>query len=208
LTLKSKSSQEQKKGFFICIEGLDGCGKTTQTKLLVNRLEKECSAVYTAEPSQGRIGQFIKEYCLHSETRGSAIVEALLFAADRYEHIQNEVRPALNRGKFVVSDRYIYSSLAYQGAAGVDLDWIRTINKDAIRPGLAIFIDVDPERVIGRLKPRRSVMENLQTQKKVRGFYMRFVDRKELIKINGNQEVDAVARDILKTVMAFLKPTG
>jgi dTMP kinase len=205
LTLKSKTPHEQKKGFFICIEGLDGCGKTTQTKLLVNRLEREYAAVYTAEPSQGKIGQFIKEYCLHNETRGSAIVEALLFAADRYEHIQNEVRPALNRRKLVVSDRYIYSSLAYQGAASVDLDWIRMINKDAILPDLAIFIDVDPESVIGRLKPRRSVMENLLTQKKVREFYMRFVRQKELIKIDGNQEVDAVAEDVLKTVMATLK---
>jgi dTMP kinase len=205
LTPETKPSPKPKKGFFICIEGLDGCGKTTQTKFLANRLAKEYAAVYSAEPSQGKIGQFIKEYCLHGETRGSAIVEALLFAADRYEHVKNEVTPALSQGKLVVSDRYVYSSLAYQGAAGVDLDWIRTINRDAIRPDLAIFIDVDPESVVRRLKPRRSVMENLRTQKKVRELYLKFVDQKELVRIDGNQELDAVSEEILKVVSAFLQ---
>jgi dTMP kinase len=84
------------KGFFICIEGLDGCGKTTQTKILVRELRKRgYEAVYTAEPSRGKIGKFIKRYCLHGEKRVSSIVEALLFAADRYEHVENEVAPAL-----------------------------------------------------------------------------------------------------------------
>jgi len=69
-------------------------------------------AVYTAEPSRGKIGKFIKRYCLHGEKRVSSIVEALLFAADRYEHVENEIAPALKIGKIVVSDRYVYSSLA------------------------------------------------------------------------------------------------
>ncbi|MCK4482883.1 dTMP kinase, partial [Candidatus Bathyarchaeota archaeon] len=97
-----------KRGLFICVEGLDGCGKTTQTKLLVERLrEKGYDAMYTAEPSSRKIGQFIKEYCLHGEKRVSSIVEALLFAADRFEHVEKEVVPALNEGKLVVSDRYV-----------------------------------------------------------------------------------------------------
>ena len=103
----------KRKGLFICVEGLDGCGKTTQTKLLVRKLRKMgWDAVYTAEPSRGKIGQFIKKYCLHGEKRTSSIVEALLFAADRFEHVEREVIPALNEGKVVVSDRYVYSSLA------------------------------------------------------------------------------------------------
>jgi len=151
----------KRKGVFICVEGLDGCGKTTQTKLLVERLKKKgYDAIYTAEPSGGKIGSLIKEYCLHGETRVSSIVEALLFAADRFEHVEKEVIPALNEGKLVVSDRYVYSSLAYQGAAGLDLEWIEKINEHAIRPHLAVFIDVEPETVIQRLKPRKSVMEN------------------------------------------------
>ena len=121
----------KKKGFFICIEGLDGCGKTTQARLLVKKLRQMgFDAVYTAEPSCGKIGLFIKKYCLHGEKRVSVVVEALLFAADRFEHIENEILPALDKGKIVVSDRYIYSSLAYQGAAGLDLKWIKMIKKE------------------------------------------------------------------------------
>ncbi len=196
----------KRKGVFICVEGLDGCGKTTQTKLLVERLKKKgYDAIYTAEPSRGKIGSFIKKYCLHGETRVSSIVEALLFAADRFEHVEKEVISALNEGKLVVSDRYVYSSLAYQGAAGLDLEWIEKINEHAIRPDLAIFIDVEPETVIQRLKPRKSVMENLGTQWKVREVYMKFVEKEELVKIDGNNSKQEVADDILTVVLRFLE---
>ena len=190
------------KGFFICVEGLDGCGKTTQTKLLVRKLRKMgWDAVYTAEPSRGKIGQFIKKYCLHGEKRTFPIVEALLFAADRFEHVEREVIPALNEGKIVVSDRYVYSSLAYQGATGLDLKWIEMINEHAIRPDLAIFVDVEPEAVIKRLKPKKSVMENLETQRKVREVYVKFVEKGELVRIDGNKYTKEVADDILKVVL-------
>jgi dTMP kinase len=197
-----------KKGFFICVEGLDGCGKTTQTKLLVKRLKMGYDAVYTAEPSRGKIGQFIKKYCLHGEKRASSVVEALLFAADRFEHVEREIIPALNRGKIVVSDRYVYSSLAYQGAAGLDLKWIKMLNEHAIQPSLAIFIDVTPETVIQRLKPKKSVMENLATQLKVREVYMKFVESGELVKINGNKPKRKVADDIFKVVLKFFLTVG
>jgi len=124
------------KGFFICLEGLDGCGKTTQAKMLVRNLQKSYNAVYTAEPSRGKIGTFIKKHCLHGKKRVSSVVEALLFAADRFEHIESEILPALKMGKIVVSDRYVYSSLAYQGATGLSLEWINKINEHAIRPNL------------------------------------------------------------------------
>ncbi|MDH7476854.1 MAG: dTMP kinase [Candidatus Bathyarchaeota archaeon] len=194
------------KDCFICIEGLDGCGKTTQTRLLVRRLKKMgYAAVYTAEPSSGKIGQFIKKYCLHGGKRVSAIVEALLFAADRFEHVNNEIIPALNKGKIVVSDRYVYSSLAYQGAAGLDLKWIEAINKHALRPDLAIFIDVEPEIAIKRLKSKKSVMENLETQKKVRSVYLDFVQKGELVRIDGNNCKAEVAETILNVVTNFLE---
>lgn len=197
------------KGFFICVEGLDGCGKTTQTKLLVRKLRKMgWDAVYTAEPSRGKIGQFIKKYCLHGEKRTFPIVEALLFAADRFEHVEREVIPALNEGKIVVSDRYVYSSLAYQGATGLDLKWIEMINEHAIRPDLAIFVDVEPEAVIKRLKPKKSVMENLETQRKVREVYVKFVEKGELVRIDGNKYTKEVADDILKVVLRFLEKRG
>jgi len=197
------------KGFFICVEGLDGCGKTTQTKLLVRKLRKMgWDAVYTAEPSRGKIGQFIKKYCLHGEKRTFPIVEALLFAADRFEHVEREVIPALNEGKIVVSDRYVYSSLAYQGATGLDLKWIEMINEHAIRPDLAIFVDVEPEAVIKRLKLKKSVMENLETQRKVREVYVKFVEKGELVRIDGNKYTKEVADDILKVVLRFLEKRG
>ena len=195
----------KQKGFFICVEGLDGCGKTTQTRLLVKRLKRMgYDAVYTAEPSRGRIGMFIKRYCLHGEKRVSAIVEALLFAADRFEHVEKEVIPALDEGKIVVSDRYVYSSMAYQGAAGLNLKWIEMVNEHAIRPDLAIFVDVEPEAAVRRLKPKRSVMENLETQHKVRKVYLNFVERGELVKVNGGKSKREVSDDILKLVLKLL----
>jgi dTMP kinase len=197
------------KGFFICVEGLDGCGKTTQTKVLVRKLRKMgYDAVYTAEPSRGKIGKFIKEFCLHGEKRTFPIVEALLFAADRFEHVKTEVTPALNEEKIVVSDRYVYSSLAYQGASGLDLRWIGMINENAIRPDLAIFVDVEPEAVVKRLKPRKSVMENLETQRKVREVYVKFVEKGELVRIDGDKSKKEVAADILRVVLRFLEKRG
>jgi dTMP kinase len=194
------------KGIFVCIEGLDGCGKTTQTKLLTRGLKKKgYDAVWTAEPSRGEIGRFIRKYFLHCEKRGSSVVEALLFAADRVEHLEKEVIPLLKEGKIVVSDRYVYSSLAYQGSTGLDLDWIKTLNKYAIRPDLAIFIDVNPATVVKRLKTAKSVMENLETLQEVREVYMKFADKNELLKIDGNKTVDAVAKDVFKTVLKFLE---
>jgi len=193
------------RGIFICVEGLDGCGKTTQAKLLVKRLRREYDAVYTAEPSDGKIGKLIKRGYLHADKRGSAMVEALLFAADRLEHLKSEVLPALDEGKFVVSDRYVFSSLAYQGAAGLDLKWIEKINEHAVRPALALFIDVEPETVIRRLKRKRSVMENLETQLKVREIYLRFVDEGALVRVDGNRSKTEVARKIASTVKGFLK---
>jgi dTMP kinase len=193
-------------GCFICVEGLDGCGKTTQAKLLVRNLKRMgYAAVYTAEPTSGKIGRLIKRYCLHGGKRVSAIVEALLFAADRFEHVNNEIIPALKEGKIVVSDRYVYSSLAYQGAAGLDLKWIEAVNVHALRPSLAIFVDVEPEIAIKRLKSKKSVMEDFETQKKVRSVYLGFVEKGELVRIDGNKSKAEVAEVILNFVTKFLE---
>jgi dTMP kinase len=194
-----------KKGFFIVIEGLDGSGKTTQTKLLAAKLRKNYKAVYTQEPSKGKIGKFIRNRILYGEKRFPTTIEALMFAADRLEHIQNEVLPALAEGYVVVSDRYVYSSLAYQGSAGLSLDWIETINQHALKPDLALFIDVDPEAVQVRLKSRKSVMENLETQRKVREIYQKFIEKGELVRIDGDKPKTVVAQEILRVATAFLK---
>jgi dTMP kinase len=194
-----------KKGAFICIEGLDGSGKTTQAKLLTEKLRKSHSAVYTAEPSRGKIGTYIRNRCLYGEKRLSTVVEALLFAADRIEHVENEVLPALNEGKLVISDRYVYSSLAYQGAAGLSLEWIEKVNEHALKPDLAVFIDVDPNTVLERLKRRKSVMENLETQQKVRDVYLKFVAKGKLVRLDGNRAKDEVADALSGVVLEFLE---
>jgi dTMP kinase len=193
-----------RRGVFICVEGLDGCGKTTQAKLLAQRLKKGYRATYTAEPSRGKIGKFVKKNYLHVDKRGQAAVEALLFAADRVEHLKNEVLPALNEGKIVVSDRYIFSSFAYQGAAGLDLAWIEEVNKHAVRPDIAVFIDVEPETVVRRLKLKKSVMENLETQLKVRDVYLKYVENGKLVRVDGNRPKREVARDVANLVKNYL----
>jgi dTMP kinase len=193
-----------KKGAFVCIEGLDGCGKTTQAKLLAKKLGKSHNALYTAEPSHGKIGTYIRKSYLYGEKRLSIILEALLFAADRIEHIENEVIPALKEGHLVISDRYVYSSLAYQGAAGLNLDWIEKVNEHALKPDLAVFIDVNPEAVMNRLKPKKSVMENLETQKKVREIYLKFVEDGSLTRINGDKSKNEVAKEVYAVVTKFL----
>ncbi len=193
------------RGIFICVEGLDGCGKTTQAKLLVKKLKRLHDAVYTAEPSRGQMGRFIKNHYLHADSRGSVVAEALLFAADRVEHLKSEVLPALEKGKIVVSDRYVFSSLAYQGAAGLDLKWIEEVNKHAVRPDLAIFIDVDPKTVTGRLKRKKSVMENLETQLEVREVYLKYVENGALLRIDGNKSRREVTKEIWRVVNDFLR---
>jgi len=194
-----------KKGVFICIEGLDGSGKTTQAVLLTERLYKSHNAIYTTEPSHGKTGTFIRECCLYEKKRLPTAAEALLFAADRIEHVENEIKPALAEGKLVICDRYIYSSLAYQGSAGLSLDWIKTINSHALQPDFGIFIDVSPERVLERLQRKKSVMETLETQQKVREIYMKFVEKGELIKIDGEKPKDIVADALCSKVLSLLE---
>ncbi|MCW4010871.1 MAG: dTMP kinase [Candidatus Bathyarchaeota archaeon] len=193
-----------RKGAFIVIEGLDGSGKTTQAKLLAAKLKKSHGAVYTAEPSRGKIGKFIRNHILYGEERPPTSVEALLFAADRIDHVQTEVAPALERGQLVVSDRYLYSSLAYQGSAGLGLQWIEALNQHALKPDLALFIDVDPETVLGRLRRKKSVMETLETQRSVRQVYLHYVAKGDLTRIDGNKPKKAVAEQVLSAVTAFL----
>jgi dTMP kinase len=194
-----------KKGVFIVIEGLDGSGKTTQANLLAKRLSENHKVICTAEPSQGKIGTFIRQGCLYEEKRLPTEAEALIFAADRIEHMQNEIAPALAEDKIVVCDRYIYSSLAYQGSTGLSLNWIKTINARALEPDFNIFIDVPVERVLERLQRKKSVMETLETQQKVREIYMKFVETGELILIDGDKPRNIVADELYLNVLKLLK---
>ena len=196
----------KKKGIFICIEGLDGSGKTTHAHRLVRNLqEKRFDAIYTTEPSRGELGTFIRGTILEGKKRVPRVVEAVLFAVDRVEHIEKDVKPALKEGKIVVSDRCVYSSLAYQGAAGRDLEWIDEINRFALPPDLAIYIDVPPEVVVKRIRRKKSVMERLETQRKVQEVYMKFVDDGKLMLIDGDRKKGEVAQNLLTVILDFLQ---
>lgn len=190
------------------IEGLDGSGKTTQAVLLAEKLSKNHQVMLTAEPSRGKIGTFIRDCCLYEQTRLPTEAEALLFAADRIEHMQKELKPALDEGKLVICDRYVYSSLAYQGSAGLSLDWIKTINARAVQPDFSLFLDVSPERVLERLQRKKSVMETLETQQKVREIYLNYVEKGELIRIDGDKTREDVANVLFAKVTELLKPVS
>ena len=192
-------------GTFICIEGLDGSGKTTHTHKLVRNLQKRgFDAVYTTEPSRGELGTFIRGTILEGKKRVPRVVEAVLFAADRVEHLKNDVKPAMDAGKIVVSDRCVYSSLAYQGSAGLDLNWIEEVNCSAFLPDLAVYLDVPPEVVVNRIRRKKSVMERLEIQRKVQQVYLKFVDDGKLKSINGNRNKSEVQRNLLNVVLDFL----
>lgn len=169
-------------GCFIVFEGLDGSGKSTQVRELESKLQNmKYEAMTTREPTKkSAIGRLI-ERILYNRTEVPDEVLALLFAADRAHHTIETIRPALEKGLIVISDRYVHSSLAYQGRGmkkRLDIDWIKTINQAAIEPDIVIFLDIPPEEGLSRLnKGQKRVQdhnffENLEIQTKVReGYY-------------------------------------
>ncbi len=202
-------AESKRKGVFICLEGIDGSGKTTQARRLVKTLTRMgYDAVYTTEPSAGIYGRIIRKHVLHGDRRVPTVVEAVLFAVDRIDHVQNEIEPLLDRGKIVVSDRYVYSSIAYQGAAHLDMQWIKAINSNATTPDFVVYIDVSPEAVTSRIQRRKSVMETLQTQNRVRKLYLKLVEREQLAMVYGSASTKEVAQAILNMVLEFLKSAG
>ena len=195
-----------KRGAFICIEGIDASGKTTQAKILVRRLRRKgIDAIYTTEPSKGEVGKFIRRCVLAREKRVPTALEALLFAADRVDHLEKEVKPDLEKRRIVVCDRYLYSSLAYQGAANLNLDWIQCINQFALVPDLAIFLDVPLETVLKRLKRKKTVMETNANLQNVRELYLKLAKDGKMITMRGDKPVKVVAKDLLRTVLDYLE---
>lgn len=152
---------------FIVLEGVDGCGKSTQAKLLADWLKEKGDDVHlTAEPSASRIGQFVREI-LSSEVELEPDALALLFTADRIHHLADDVEPALLQDKIVVSERYYYSTIAYQHTQGVDWDWLVNLN-DFRRPDVAVLLDVPPEKAADKIREKieREKMEADEARKK------------------------------------------
>jgi len=186
---------------FIVLEGIDGAGKTEVSKKLVSLLKEEgIPALYTYEPFTREFTEMIKNY----GRRYGALMEALLMAADRYYHIQEIIKPALEAGKVVVSDRYFYSSIAYQGARGIEPSWVKLVNSFVLKPDLAIYIDVPPE--VGLKRKRASstrvpyLEKDIKVMRKVRSIYKSLVESGELFEVDGSKQFF----DVIKSCVRLL----
>jgi len=163
-------------GVFLALEGGEGAGKSTQGRLLAEWLQlQECEVVTTREPGATPVGQRIRELLLDPATAGlSARSEALLYAADRAQHVATVVMPALQRGAVVLTDRYVDSSLAYQGAGReLERDDVARLSRWAtggLRPDLTVLLDIDPEIGLSRVPgaPDRIEQESLTFHQRVR----------------------------------------
>lgn len=153
------------RGSFIVFEGLDGAGSTTQCRMFSELLRAARQPVLeTAEPSSGPLGAIIRQ-ALQNRLWLAEETVALAFAADRLDHLmhpEHGIVHHLEGGKWVVSDRYVMSSFVYQTAAGLELEWIESINKHAIEPDITVFIDSSVEDCMGRITGRQSPSERYE----------------------------------------------
>ena len=195
----------------IAIEGIDGAGKTTQAKRLVRWLKSEgVNACYTSEPTNSALGRLIKKK-LRSKDLDHRL-DALLFAADRLEHYYGCIEPRIRKRQVVVSDRYVYSSIAYQGALTGDVDWVRAINKWVPAPDVAIYVDVSPEVGLARLSSRKisekTKYERMETLSRVRELYLKMCSEGLLIIVDGERSIEEVQGNIRRITMDALVRAG
>jgi dTMP kinase len=216
--MNTKSSASP--GFFISLEGIEGTGKTTQAKLLSERLiSNGFDVVVTQEPGGTVIGQRIREILLlpeHEEM--SYIAELLLYYADRAQHLSEKIIPALNKGMIVISDRFSDSTIAYQGyGRGIDISFISSIDSIAtgdIRPDITLIFDLDVEIGLGRNRDINKVdrleLETIDFHKKVReGF--KEIARKEpqrVRMINAALSIEQAHEEAWKLVSEKIQGKG
>jgi len=192
------------KGVFIAFEGIDGAGSTTHSILLSKWLKEQgYEVLLTKEPSENEIGKLIRNL-LYKKIPPA--VDALLFAADRILHLHEEIKPTLERGDIVISDRYIESSLAYQVAQGLDPKWVLEINKYAIQPDMNIILDIDPEAALKRKGGKASTkFESVNFLKKVREIFLERAKIKNYIVIDTTGPINKVQEEIRRTVLTLLQ---
>lgn len=218
------SSSIRNRAIFITFEGIEGCGKTTQARLLVKQLQQlNFPVALTREPGGTRIGDQIRKILLHPEnTDLTPVAELLLYEASRAQHVQQVIRPNLENGIHVICDRYGDASLAYQGV-GRDLTvpLVREANRlatDGLQPDLTLLIDVDPEIGLSRARARnlkfdfalaegRFEEEDLIFHRKVRAGYLGLAqeapDRFRVI--DGNRDVENVSQQIQQIVLPLFQ---
>jgi dTMP kinase len=169
------------RGVFIVLEGIDGCGSTTQTALLAEALRERGHAVTaTAEPSRGAVGRLIRQALSGTDSAVAFdwAAMALLFAADRLHHVQEVITPALQAGHVVVCDRYDLSSVAYQSATAREREamvpWIQSLNRFARRPDLTLVLDIDADLAEQRRRARggpEEIFEKRDLQRRLADLY-------------------------------------
>jgi len=209
----ARHSVEAMRGRLIAFEGVDGCGKTTQAELLVQRIG-EPLALLTAEPGGTALGARLRQLILDPESPPvSDRAEVLLLAADRAQHVSDVLEPSLEAGRWVVSDRYSGSTLAYQGyGRGIDIEELRRLVVFAtggLRVDLNVLIDVPPEIARARATPERADrLERLDAafHQRVREGYLELADadRDHWVVVDGSGRVDEVSEQIHRTVIDHL----
>jgi dTMP kinase len=204
------------RGVFITLEGGDGSGKTTQAELLRAWLSGQGRTVLrTREPGGTEVGLEIREIVLHHRGDISARAEALLYAADRAHHVATVVRPALERGEVVIQDRYIDSSVAYQGVGRVlDPEAVRGLSEwatEGLAPDLTILLDLDADAARGRLDEARTRYDRLEAEAsefhdRVRAAYLALAEAEpgRFLVVDAARPVDEIAGDIRDRVADLL----
>jgi len=197
-----------KKGFLIVLEGIDGAGKSTQARRLLKRLRGlGYDAVSFREPSGGKWGRQIKKLARLSGSL-SPEEELALFVRDREENVAKNLMPALSAGKIVVLDRYYFSTIAYQGAKGLDPGRIRRMNERiAVKPDLVFILDIGAGPGLARIRSRKRkdlLFERERYLRQVRAIF-RSLKGRTFIHLDASRSREATARDIQSRVQRLLQ---
>ena len=200
-------------GVFVCFEGGEGAGKSTQSRLLREWLEAEgYTVLLTFEPGDTEVGRKVRRIVLDPATGELAHrTEALLYAADKAEHVETVVRPALARREVVVTDRYVDSALAYQGAgrdlAFDDVVWVNRWATADLRPHLTVVLDLEPEHGLGRFDERDRIEgESVAFHQRVRAKFgeMATADPDHYLVLDARRPVDEIAGAVRGRVAPLL----
>ncbi len=200
---------------FITFEGIEGCGKTTQAKLLYQWLiDRGKETILTREPGGTPSAEELREFILRErEEDFPPFSELCLYIAARGFHVENLIRPALKEGSFVICDRFSDSTLAYQGfGRGIDVDLIEKMNGEAtggLKPNLTFLIDLPVEVAFERLKGKkkdRLEMESLEFHRKVREGFLKIAEKEKdrVVVIDGRKSVDEIFNEVVKEVQRRL----
>lgn len=198
-----------KKNLFITFEGIEGSGKSTQSKKLQEFfLQNKIESILTREPGGCEIAEQIRKILLDEKFNNmQTVTEILLNFSARLEHVEQVIKPALKQGKVVICDRFFDSTYAYQGSAhGVDFSVIEKIHKITLNdfePDITFLIDVDVEQAFARINSRidnnRYEKLGLEFHQKVRSGFLKLADKNQRIKkIDGSQNIEQILLEIIK----------